>query len=58
LVSKISNIKVNKTIKVVDRIANKYSKYSIGDSERLAMDVLSEGFGEFPQTMPTLKKKG
>jgi integrase len=32
--------------------------HSIGDSERLAMDVLSEGFGEFPHTIPTQKEKG
>ncbi|MEJ2221266.1 MAG: tyrosine-type recombinase/integrase [Desulfobacterales bacterium] len=32
--------------------------HSIGDSERHAMDILSEGFGEFPHTIPTQKKKG
>jgi len=31
--------------------------HSIGDSERIAMDVLNESFGEFPHTKPTQKEK-
>lgn len=41
-----------------NRITTEIYLQSIGDSERLAMDVLSKGFGEFPHTIPTLKKKG
>ena len=32
--------------------------HSIGDSDRIAMDVLNESFGEFPHTKPTQKEKG
>ncbi len=32
--------------------------HSIGDSERIAMDVLNESFGEFPHTIPTQMERG
>ena len=31
--------------------------HSIGDSERLVMDVLSEGFSEFPRTNPIQRRR-
>jgi hypothetical protein len=45
-------------VKVYALIATIQTMHSIGDSERLAMDMLNESFGKFSHTNPTQMEKG